>query len=170
MFPASVTLLGMSGAGKSTVGEILAKSLRYRCIDLDRVIEEAEGKSIQQLAEDLGDDAFLAREAEHVLALHDLGNTVLAPGGSVVYSGKAIEYLKRHSVLIYLEIPFSLLEKRIGGAEHTRGIIGLRTKTLKELYDERRPLYLSSAQYVVDGEGTPEEIAQRVLRTVSPRP
>ena len=136
----NITLIGMPGVGKSTLGKRLANKLKLNFIDLDQVIEKQNNSKLQELLDKVGDEKFLELEEKAVLSLSDLNNSLVSTGGSVVYSKKAMDFLKNNSKVIFLDASFESIKTRIDN-EQTRGIVGLKTKTLKQLYEERTPLY-----------------------------
>jgi shikimate kinase len=135
----SIVLIGMAGAGKSTVGAALAGVLGFEFTDLDDYIRGKEGRSIQAIIDTRGEEYLLALEERYIYEI-DLKRRVVAPGGSVIYSPTLMSYLKQQAVLVYLDESFENLEKRLKNAS-TRGIVGLKNKTLREIFDERKPLY-----------------------------
>lgn len=144
----NIVLIGMPGAGKSTTGVILAKALRRHFIDTDLLIQERAGRLLQDIIDTDGPDAFKTLEEETVLSLHRK-SAVIATGGSVVFSGMAMEYLKSNGVVVYLKISFKEMEKRLRNIT-TRGIVLSRGETLREMYDERIPLYERYADMTVE--------------------
>ncbi|MEK7192438.1 MAG: shikimate kinase [Patescibacteria group bacterium] len=143
-----ITLIGMPGAGKSTIGKALAGKLGFRFVDLDFVIKEKEGKSHSVLLEKLGPEKFIELEGSHALGI-DLSKTVFSPGGSIVYSPEAMKKLRSETLIIYLELPLQEIRRRLGRSAETRGIVGLAEKGLAELFKERTPLYQSFASHTV---------------------
>jgi len=134
----NITLIGMPGAGKSLVGKAVASRLHFRFIDTDELIQQHTGLSIGENLARLGDDGFIQLEEHVVLLLGDFDNCVVSPGGSVVYSRKAMNFLKQRSVVIFLHVPLEVIVDRVGPQ---RGVVRLRGKTLEDLYHERFPLY-----------------------------
>jgi shikimate kinase len=108
----NIILIGMPGAGKSTVGVILAKALKKTFIDTDIVIQEDSGRLLQDIIDTDGPRAFLDREERTILSRH-FDNAVVATGGSVVFSGKAMEHLKSGGIVVYLKISFDEMERRL---------------------------------------------------------
>ncbi len=141
-------LIGMPGAGKSTVGVVLAKRLGYRFLDSDLVIQEKTGKLLYQLIEELGEAGFLVLENE-VNASLCVQKTVIATGGSAVYGKEAMEYLGRNGHIVYLKLPYEELEERIGDL-HERGVVLRPGFTLRDLFTERTSLYERYADITVD--------------------
>jgi shikimate kinase len=144
----NIVLIGMPGAGKSTTGVILAKALRRQFIDTDLVIQEFTGRLLQDIIDTDGPDAFKILEEETVLSLH-YQRAVIATGGSVVFSGRAMQHLKSKGVVVYLKISFDEMEKRLRNIT-TRGIVLSRGETLQEMYDERIPLYEKYADITIE--------------------
>jgi len=135
----NVVLIGMPGAGKSTVGVLLAKALKMPFIDTDLLIQRQEDNFLQEIIENKGIEAFLNIEEEVVLSI-DVRGHVIATGGSVVYRENAMNHLKKNGVVIYLELPFSEIERRLKDIK-TRGIARRKSRPLMDVYNERVPLY-----------------------------
>ena len=147
----NVTLIGMPGCGKSTIGVVLAKVLGYRFVDTDLLIQEREGMLLHEIIREKGTDAF-ARIEEEVNA-HVRGNKiVIATGGSVVYGQKAMEHLRSISTVVYIRLPFAEFEHRLGNIRR-RGVLLREGQTLTDLYEERCPLYEKYAHIAVDAMG-----------------
>ena len=125
----NIVLIGMPGAGKSTVGVVLAKNMGMSFMDSDLVIQEQEGKKLHEIIEECGSDGFLKVE-ERINASLNPTNTVIATGGSVVYGAKAMEHLGEIGTVCYLK----------------------NGQTLLDLYKERTPLYEKYAQITIDCE------------------
>lgn len=157
-----ITLIGMSGAGKSAVAEHLAQLIGGSAVDVDKIIEKEEGELLEFTLERLGEDGFLARESHAARTLPVMPPLVIATGGSIVLSPDAMEHLKNKTTIVYLRAKFETINARIGKGDH-RGIVGLARKTLQEIYDERLSLYEQFADTTTDvDEGTAEEIAERI--------
>lgn len=144
----NVILIGMPGAGKSTIGVVLAKSLGYKFIDSDLVIQEKEGKLLYEIISEVGDDGF--REIENrVNASIEMTKTVLATGGSAVYGKEAMEHLRKVGKIVYLKQNYDEIKNRLGDLSK-RGVSIKKGQTLKDLYDERVPLYEDYADIEID--------------------
>ncbi|KUG19360.1 shikimate kinase i [hydrocarbon metagenome] len=143
----NIILIGMPGAGKSTVGVVLAKTLGMQFIDTDILIQERAGRMLQEILDEDGPDAFKRIEEETILSLHSR-RAVIATGGSVVSSPDAMAHLKSGGVVVYLEISYEEMEKRLKNIK-TRGILLLPGQSLREMYDERVPLYEKYADRTV---------------------
>lgn len=144
----NITLIGMAGAGKSTVGKKIAKKLGYDFIDIDNVIEAKTGMKLQQIIDRMGDDKFIEIEEKVVLELDGLRNHVFSPGGSIIYSQAAMDFLKRNSTIVFLDVPFKVIDIRLRNRAN-RGIIGLKDKPLETLFNERLILYKKYADITV---------------------
>ncbi len=158
----SVTLIGMPGAGKSTVGVLLAKSLLTDFIDTDLIIQRETGKSLCSLIQEEGTESFLETE-NSIICAQNFESAVIATGGSAVYGKEAMKKLKEISTVVYLSLPVQELEKRIKDI-HTRGVAMKNGVTLKELYEERKSLYEKYADFTVDCDGlTAEECVEEII-------
>ncbi len=146
----NITLIGMPAVGKSFIGKKLAKIMNYEFIDGDDLIVASENKPLQKIIDLQGEDKFLEIEKKVILSLKEkkLQNTVISPGGSLVYISDVMKFLKGISKIIYLEGDFKEIEKRMHNRD-SRGIVGLKNKTLKQLYDERTILYRNYADIII---------------------
>ncbi len=147
----NITLIGMPASGKSTVGVLLAKRLGYSFVDADIVIQEKTGKLLKEIIAEQGTDGFLKVE-EEVNSELNVQRSVIAPGGSVIYGPKAMEHLKEISVVVYLKLSYEDVKMRLGDLKD-RGVALKDGMTLKDLYDERIPLYEKYADITIDETG-----------------
>lgn len=158
----NIVLIGMPGVGKSTVGVILAKVMGYQFLDADLVIQEQEGKLLREIIEEVGTEGFIQVE-NRVNAGLMCSKTIIATGGSVVYGQEAMEHLKEIGTVVYLEVPFSVLEKRLSDIKG-RGVVLKEGQTLYDLFMERTPLYEKYADIQVSEEGlNVEETVERLI-------
>jgi shikimate kinase len=144
----NIVLIGMPGAGKSSMGVILAKALRRTFIDTDIIIQERAGRLLQDIIDTEGPEAFLTKEESAILSL-DVHNAVIATGGSVVFCRNAMEHLKSRGTVIYLHISFEEMEKRLRNIT-TRGIVLHEGESLHDMFSERVPLYEEYADITID--------------------
>ncbi len=135
----NIILIGMPGAGKSTLGVLLAKALGYDFVDTDVTFQAQERRLLQQIIADEGIDGFCQLEARHMLAL-ELRRCVVATGGSVVYSTAAMQHLASTGPVVYLQIDLPDLRPRLANLD-VRGVVMRGGQTLGDLYAERVPLY-----------------------------
>jgi len=157
----NLTLIGMPGAGKSTVGIILAKNMGLGFIDTDVLIQINRQKSLQQILDESDHLNLRAIEAEEILKLNVSGH-VIATGGSAAYSDAAMTHLQRISTIVFLEVSFEEIERRIRNFA-TRGIAKAKNQTFHELFDERQILYKKYAELTVSCDGFDQEkIAQQI--------
>lgn len=163
----NIVLIGMPGCGKSTVGVLLAKALGMAFVDTDVVLQAREGRKLQQMIDAIGIDAFLQKEEEAILSL-SCDRTVIATGGSVVYGQAAMKHLHAHGTVVYIRLPYALIEHRLQNLA-TRGVTLREGQTLRDLYDERVPLYEAEADVVFDGsEGDIEQTVAALATRLAP--
>ena len=148
--PKHIILIGMPACGKSTVGVLAAKNLGYRFVDSDLVIQERDGRRLHRIIAEEGQSGFLAIEEAVNLTLGlDEAPTVIATGGSAVYSPAAMAHFKSVGTVVYLRLSFETVKKRLGNFTH-RGVVMPAGYTLRDLYDERTALYEAYADVIVD--------------------
>ena len=145
----NITLIRMSGAGKSYIGEKVAKELGLEFLDVDRtLLEPARNMPLQRILDELGDEKFMQwEEGVMVEATAGRDGLLVSTPGSVIFEQGAMEHFRNISRVIYLQVPFCDIERRAVGE---RGIVGMGSKSLRELYDERAPLYEKYAHHTVD--------------------
>ena len=161
----NVILIGMPGCGKSTVGVVLAKRLGFRFADTDLIIQEKSGQLLQEIIDDCGSQALLELEQE-VLTDWVGDNTVVATGGSAVYSDKGMAHLRENGIAVYIKLGLEQVKGRLDNLA-TRGVAGAESRSIKELYDERTPLYERYADTVVEADSmTIEQTIDAVYNSV----
>jgi shikimate kinase len=159
----NLVLIGMPGAGKSTIGELLAAQLTMSFVDTDHLIEARWGTTLQEIIDHEGLAAFRLKEEDVILAMA-VSRHVIATGGSVVYSHRAMVHLGNLGMIIWLDLPLDALESRLESAMEGRGIVRTREQTLEDLYLERAPLYARYAQMkVTTHEKSDEEVVWEIL-------
>jgi len=147
----NLILTGMPGAGKSTLGVLLAKALGMEFIDTDLLIQQSEGRLLQQIIDRDGVNRFMKIE-EGVIAAIKADNAVIATGGSAVYYAAALHALRKGGRIVYLHVPFAEIERRITNIT-SRGIVLPNGVSLRALYDERVPLYRAVSDVAVNCAG-----------------
>ncbi len=149
----NIVLIGMPGVGKSSTGVVLAKMLNYDFVDTDILIQKAYDETLQEMIDSIGADEFIEREGS---ILEDLVyvRTIVATGGSAVYSHRAMEKMAKKDLIVYLRVGLEELRHRLPGFDD-RGVVmrDPSTATLDALYAERVPLYEKYADIVVDTDG-----------------
>lgn len=148
MFESNITLIGMPGAGKSTVGIVLAKILCKTFIDADIVIQNNEGKRLDKIIEEIGNEKFLKLES-YTLANLKVHNSIISTGGSAIFGKEAMAHLKKTSTVVYLRVPYEIIEKRLRNLKN-RGVVFDEGQTLRDIYDIRTPLYEKYADVTID--------------------
>lgn len=143
----NIILIGMPGAGKSTLGVLLAKTLSFDFVDTDVLIQTREGRSLQHIIDADGLEAFCDLEARHITSLA-CARTVVATGGSVVYRDAAMTHLRGLGVIVFLDLPQTAIAQRVSNIA-TRGIVKAPGQSLGELYAQRHPLYRRWAEVTI---------------------
>lgn len=165
----NIVLIGMPGVGKSTAGVVLAKVLGYQFIDADLLIQKEENRLLSEIIREEGTEGFIAIE-NRVNAGIEADKSVIATGGSVVYGREAMAHLKEIGTVLYLKLPYGMLQERLSNIQG-RGVVLREGQTLEDLYEERTRLYEFYADLVVDETGldvekTIEQIIEQ-LKTLS---
>ena len=158
----NITLIGMPASGKSTVGVILAKILGLSFVDTDLVIQQSEGALLCDIISERGLEGFLKAEESAVLSISP-SNTVIATGGSVVYSEAGMEYLKSLGKVVYLKVEKEDLFKRLHNIKQ-RGVVLSPGETLDEMYAARSVLYEKYADIVIDETNASVEETVEMIR------
>jgi len=159
----NLVLIGMPGVGKSTVGVLLAKATSRDFLDTDVYVQAQEGRSLQEIIDREGTEAFCRLEERHVLSL-TCRSCVIATGGSVVYHAAAMQHLASQGIIIHLHLDLPALETRLTNL-HSRGVVMAPGQTLGQLFTERQPLYQKYAHHTIPcGAQTHEEIVGEIAR------
>ncbi len=161
----NITLIGMPGSGKSTVGQALAKRLGLQFVDVDQVIIRKTGQTLAEILDDVGDAGFRQVE-ERINAELDVQDSVIAPGGSVIYGPRAMAHLRDISTVVYLQVEHDELLRRLGDL-HARGVSILPGQTFRDLYNERCPYYERYAHLIMDTKGLNlDQVAEKIANMV----
>lgn len=162
MDKSNVVLIGMPGCGKSTCGVLAAKALLKNFFDTDLLLQGLEQERLQNIIDNKGIEYFLDAEEKAILSL-DINATVIATGGSVIYSEKAMEHLKSMGKVVFLHLEYETMVKRIKNIT-TRGVVLKQGTTLKDMYDERLPLYKKYADKTIFcDENTVEQTVEEIV-------
>lgn len=161
----NIILIGMPGAGKSTIGVILAKVLGYHFIDTDLVIQKQEKCLLKDIIKEKGLEGFLEIENDvNKAILTDL--SIIATGGSVVYGKEAMEHLRNIGTVVYIKLKYETINNRLGNIKN-RGVALKEEQSLYDLYEERCPLYEAYADIIVDAEGcSMEELVEKIREAI----
>ena len=157
----NIVLIGMPGVGKSTIGVILAKQLGYQFVDADLLIQQQEKRLLKEIIAEDGIDGFLKIENQVNASIQTEG-AVIATGGSVIYGKEAMEHLSSIGTVVYLKLPYPALRRRLGNLK-ARGVVLREGQSLKNLYDERIPLYEQYADLTVNESGLKIEETREAL-------
>ena len=163
MKKSNIVLIGMPGAGKSTVGVVLAKTAALEFVDTDLLIQKQTGRKLQEIINNDGIEAFLKIEGE-VISKLDCKNSVIATGGSAVFSESAMNNLSRNGIIVFLDVPLDEIKCRVNNIT-TRGIAMKPGETLETVYNERLPLYKKYADITVDLADT-EHTVKKILEAL----
>lgn len=165
----NIILTGMPGVGKSTIGVLLAKTLGYGFADTDLYIQESTGMLLPSVIEKYGEDGFLKIENDINMSL-GLMKTVIATGGSVIYCTEAMEKYEAEDMIVHIRLPYDELKERLGNLKR-RGVVLKDGQTLRELYDERLPLYEKYAHITVNASGlSPAELMYSIADKITDHP
>ena len=158
----NIVLIGMPGAGKSTVGVILAKYTSRDFVDTDVLIQTSERRPLQEILDREGHMALRGIEERILLSLQ-LSNHVIATGGSAAYSEKAMRHLKRNGIVVFLHVPFAEIQQRVRDFA-TRGIARAPDQSFADLFEERYVLYKKYADITIDCRGLNQEEVSETIR------
>ncbi|MBF0258211.1 MAG: shikimate kinase [Desulfamplus sp.] len=165
----NLTLIGMPGAGKSTVGIILAKNLTFGFLDTDVLIQINQQKSLQQIINESDHLNLRDIEEKEILKLN-IARHIIATGGSVPYSQKAMTHLTSISKIVFLKVSYEELERRIKNFA-TRGISKSPGQTFRDLYEERQILYKKYSDITIDcNRLNQDEVAMEIVKSYAPDP
>ncbi|MBU1340035.1 MAG: shikimate kinase [Proteobacteria bacterium] len=162
----NITLIGMPAVGKTTVGNLLAQKINFDFLDSDDLIQSKEQKTLSQIILEKGLDRFLQIEETHIVGIA-CKNHVIATGGSVVYSQKAMAHLSKESTIIYLSVDLDILLTRLWDIT-SRGVAISPEKSIEDLYKERTPLYDTYCDIKIDCNSmTAEQVVEKAMNCLS---
>lgn len=161
----NIVLIGMPGAGKSTIGVVLAKVLAMDFVDSDLVIQKQEGRRLSEIIDAEGPERFIEIE-DQINSGIDCVNSVIATGGSAVYGERAMSHFSENGVVVYIRLSYDGVCARLGNIKG-RGVVMKKGQTLRDIYEERSFLYERYAEVTVDADGLSiEETLQKTLQAV----
>ena len=159
-------LIGLPGSGKSTLGVLLAKYLGYSFLDADIVIQQTTGKLLRETIEEEGAEGFLEIENRIGCGIC-VDDTVIATGGSAVLGKEAMEHYRQNGSIVYLEISFEEMERRISSDFRRRGVVMRDGQTARDMYEERCKLYNAYADVIIkEDQMSMEDTLQKVLEEI----
>ena len=158
----NISLIGMPGAGKTTIAKLLAAQLNLEFVDSDHLIEKRSDQSIQNILDSEGHIELRLKEEEVILSC-PLNNTILATGGSAVYSDKAMSYLNDNSIVVYLDIPISSVMQRVGDYSN-RGFAEPNGKSPQDVFNQRTVLYKKWCHITIDGTYDVDTVAKNISK------
>ena len=154
----------MPGAGKTTIAKLLAAQLNLKFVDSDHLIEKRSDQSIQNILDSEGHIELRLKEEEVILSC-PLNNTILATGGSAVYSDKAMSYLNDNSIVVYLDIPIRLVMQRVGDYSN-RGFAEPNGKSPQDVFNQRTVLYKKWCHITIDGTYDVDTVAKNISKYI----
>jgi len=155
----------MPGAGKTTVAQELALKLNLEFLDSDHLIEKINDRSIQDILDSEGYSELRLKEEDIILNC-SLDNTILATGGSAVYSDKAMNYLNNNSIVVYLDIPISLVMQRVGDYSN-RGFAEPNGKSPQDVFNQRTILYKKWCHLTINGTYDVDTVTENIIKAIS---
>ena len=155
----------MPGAGKTTVAQELALKLNLEFLDSDHLIEKINDRSIQDILDSEGYSELRLKEEDIILNC-SLDNTILATGGSAVYSDKAMNYLNNNSIVVYLDIPINLVMQRVGDYSN-RGFAEPNGKSPQDVFNQRTILYKKWCHLTINGTYDVDTVTENIIKAIS---
>ena len=162
-----ITLCGFMGCGKSSVGRLLASMLNYKFVDSDDYIVKQSGMTVPEIFEKQGEAYFRDLEHDAIVDLANGKDTIIATGGGVVTFERNTRVLRENTYLVMIDVCLPAVKERLKNCKNRPLIAGPdRMQKIERLYNERLPIYKAAAEYIVDGNGVPSEVAKRIIETV----
>jgi shikimate kinase len=152
-----IFLVGFMGAGKTTVGQTLAEAMGWRFIDLDRLIEQREGRSVREIFEARGESEFRRLEHEAIALCGQMSGTVIALGGGAYVAEANRARLREIGLTVWLDCPLEICLRRVTG-DAARPLLRSREE-MTGLFERRRPAYGDADLIVETGDRSPQELA-----------
>ena len=154
----NIVLIGMAGCGKSTIGKVLAEKLNKELVDTDQMIENVENMPIPEIIEKFGEVHFRNCENAAVILAGREKECIIATGGGVITRPENYNPLKQNGIIVFINRDADLLPTNGRPLSQMHGV--------KALYEKRMPLYRQFADVEVDGNGTVEEVADRIIKEI----
>jgi shikimate kinase len=162
----NIILIGMPASGKSTIGVILAKTIKYKFIDTDLMIQNKTNKTLIEIINNEGIDNFLKIENDVLKEISET-STVISTGGSAVYNDEGMINLKNQGIVVYLKHRYEVIVSRLTNI-FTRGIVKRDNQTFSDIFEERIPLYEKYADITIEADGlTIEQTIECIIDKVN---
>ncbi len=163
----NITFCGMMGSGKSSIGKIIAKKINYEFIDIDRLIEKKEKKSISKIFRENGEKYFRILEEKTTVDILQQVNVVISLGGGAITNSKIRNSIKKNSYNIYLNTSIDILSKRLKYSK-SRPLIKKKDliQTLTKLIEDREKFYLE-ADFVIKNEISINHTISKIMKKIS---
>ena len=152
----NISLIGMAGCGKSTVGSAISKKFNLSYIDTDHLIEKKFQMALEDIKKRFGYKFVRSSEEEVILSINS-STQIISTGGSAVYSNLSMKHLKSFSKIIYIDTPLATIVERIDIGQE-RGLAVPDGVSISDIYSERKPLYEEFSEHIVDGSKSVDEI------------
>lgn len=162
----AVYLCGFMGCGKSTVGKILASKCGCEFIDMDDYIVEREGMTIPQIFADKGEQYFRDTETAVIGELTEK-KCVIACGGGAMLKKENADIAAENGIVVYIDITFEACYARISGDTNRPLVMNNSKEQLEDIYNGRVPIYKKNSNIIIDGNGTADEIADRIYNAIT---
>ena len=160
----SISLIGMAGAGKTSIGKKLSNYLKFDFVDSDQLIELNQNKSLHEVLFDNGVKGFKKIEESIILSV-EFNQTIFATGGSAIFSKKAMNHIKKNSTVIYLEVSFEDIINRVPDFSH-RGFIKQVDQTIQDAFNERESIYAKYADHIIPNNESLESCFNKIIKII----
>ena len=163
----NIVLVGMMGAGKTTVGEFLSAKLNRELKDIDRVIEQEQKKSIIEIFTNDGEEAFRQLESETIEKFSNMSNLIISTGGGALEKANNLSNLQKNGIIIYLKADIEELFKRVKN-ETQRPLLKEQDplEVIKKLIKKREKFYLMADITIITDNKSPEKITEEIIKAI----
>ena len=163
----NIILCGFMGCGKSTVGRNLARKTGRRFVDMDKYIEQKAGMTVSEIFAAFGEAGFRDMEHEACRELSEMSNLIVAAGGGALTFERNAEVFRDKDKIVLLDVPLNVIKHRLRN-DAVRPLLQRPDKdeAMARLYEQRMPLYLSAADFVIKGAATPLQTTSRVIEVL----
>lgn len=159
----NLVLIGIMGAGKTTIGKLLSKKLNYKYIDTDEYIEKQNNMTINEMFK-ISENHFREKEKEAIKSISKFDDTIISCGGGVVKNRENIKFLKRNGIIFYIDRPVEMILNNIDCSK--RPLLKDNKNKLYDIFNERKDLYEKAADYHILNDGSEEECIAKILNVL----